>query len=176
MKTTIISSENIKGKRKAVQVSNESEVITAKDLMSSPVITITANATVGDAARLMIDNDVSCLPVTDGQDKLVGILTHTDFTPKYKFLAMAGDLYTLMGEYVTPETMQDIAKEVRNRSVDELMKTPVVTVKEEAPISEITELMLERRLNRLPIMRNETIVGIFTRHDLLKLMLEQIAS
>ena len=42
MKTTIISSENIKGKRKAVQVSNESEVITAKDLMSSPVITITA--------------------------------------------------------------------------------------------------------------------------------------
>ena len=36
--------------------------------------------------------------------------------------------------------------------------------------------MLERRLNRLPIMRNENIVGIFTRHDLLKLMLEQIAN
>ena len=79
-------SEQVKGKRKAVQLSNEPGVITAKDLMSSPVMTINARATVGDAARLMIDNDVSCLPVTDDQDKLVGILTHTDFTPKYSFL------------------------------------------------------------------------------------------
>jgi CBS domain-containing protein len=156
-------------------VSNQPGMITAKDLMSSPVVTIHASATVADAARLMIDNDISCLPVTADREKLVGILTHTDFTPKYKFLAMAGDLYTLMGEYVTPETMQNVAKEVRNRTVDELMKTPVVTVKEDAPISEITELMLERRLNRLPITRDKKIVGIFTRHDLLKLMLEQIA-
>ena len=51
----------------------------ARALMSSPVITMPLRATSGEAARLMLANNASCLPVVDDQDHLVGIITRHDF-------------------------------------------------------------------------------------------------
>lgn len=51
----------------------------ARDLMSSPVITVPLRATIGAAARPMLENNASCLPVADDQDHLVGIITRHDF-------------------------------------------------------------------------------------------------
>lgn len=51
--------------------------ITIKDVMSSPVITATEDTPIEEAARIMVDNQISCLPVMRGKD-LVGIITETD--------------------------------------------------------------------------------------------------
>ena len=148
----------------------------ARDLMHSPIVTIQTNTTLGDAAKSMIENDVSCLPVVDNDSHVVGIITHSDFAPHHKFLAIAGDMYTMLGEYVTPDTMQDVAHEARQRPVKDLMKTKVVTIQEDTSISDITDLMIRRKVNRLPVLRDKKLVGIITRHDLLKLMMGSIAN
>ena len=106
------------------------------DIMTSPVITITADSTVEEAAKLMLERGTSCLPVLDHQEQLVGILTHTDFGFHRKFLPMADHLYTLMGSWVRPETLEEVAKAVSSRRVKEVMSHPVVTVQEDAPVAE----------------------------------------
>ena len=54
--------------------------ILAKDLMTSPAITITPEATIKEAAQLMLDKRVHCLPVLNTNQRLVGIITNTDFS------------------------------------------------------------------------------------------------
>ncbi len=51
----------------------------ASDLMSAPGITIRPEATVQQAAKLMLQHNLSCLPVLNEQNGLVGILSHSDF-------------------------------------------------------------------------------------------------
>ena len=70
----------------------------AGDLMTEKVITIDPEATIGEAADLMLRHDISCLPALDQREKLVGILTHTDFGLRRKFMPLADNLTTLMGD------------------------------------------------------------------------------
>ena len=141
-----------------------------RDIMSSPVITIGADATVEEAAQLIVDRVTSCLPVVDSQGQMVGILTHTDFGFHRRFLPMADHLYTLMGSWVSPSTLEQVAQTVSSKKVKEVMSQPVVTVQEDAPVAEVADLMLRKNINRLPVMRGKELVGIVTRHDFIKLM------
>ncbi|MBI4282700.1 MAG: CBS domain-containing protein [Chloroflexi bacterium] len=141
-----------------------------REIMTSPVITIQEDATVGEAAQLMLQRGTSCLPVLDGQGRLVGIVTHTDFGLHKRFLPMSDHLYTLMGSWVSPETLEEVARAVSRRKVKEVMSHPVVTVQEETPVAEVADLMLRRSISRVPVMRGRELVGIVTKHDLVKLM------
>ena len=142
----------------------------ARDLMSTPVITTRLDATVGDAADIMLSQQISCLPALDDNRRLVGILTHTDFGLHHKFLPMVNNLYSLLGTWTSVKTLEESVLKVQNRKVKDVMKHPVVTIQEDAMISDMTEVMLRKGVNRLPVMREETLIGIITRHDLLKLV------
>ena len=141
-----------------------------RDIMTSQVITIRADATVEEAARLIVERTTSCLPVLDDEGQLVGILTHTDFGFHRRFLPMTNHLYTLMGSWVKPETLEEVARTVSSKKVKEVMSHPVVTVQEDAPVAEVADIMIRRSINRLPVMRGKELVGIVTRHDFIKLM------
>ena len=82
------------------------------ELMTTTVITIDEQSTIEEAAKIMITNGVSCLPVLDDNNQVVGILTHTDFGFHKKYLPMTDHLYTLMGSWVDPETLEQVAKNV----------------------------------------------------------------
>ena len=142
----------------------------AKDIMSTPVVTISPEATVGDAANLMLEHQVSCLPVLDMEERLVGMLTHTDFDLHRKFIGLADDLYSLLGTWATPATLEAAAKEAGSKTIKDVMRRNVATIGEEASFAEMAELMLRLKVHRLPVMRGGSLVGIITRHDLLKLI------
>ena len=142
----------------------------AKDLMSAPVLTISPDATVAEAAKLMLDKQVSCLPVVDANGSLAGMLTHSDFEMHRKLIGFASDLYELMGNWVTPDSMEHAAKGAAGKLVKEVMHQRVLTIEDDASVAELAELMLRRKVHRLPVMRDQQMVGIITRHDLLKLI------
>jgi CBS domain-containing protein len=145
-------------------------VALAQDLMSSPVTTIQSTATVGDAADLMLEGGFSCLPVVDEKGELAGMLTHTDFSMHHRFKPLAQNLYSLLGSWGKPEAVEEIYHDIRSRKISDVMSHPVSTVKEETPVTEVVESMLRNHVNRVPVMRAKTVVGIITRHDLLKLI------
>ena len=142
-----------------------------REIMTSPVITTQSEATIEEAAKLIIDHGVSCLPVLDEKRNIVGILTHTDFGFHRRYLPMTDHLYTLMGSWVDPDTLEDVARAVSNKIVKDVMTKPAVTIQENASISEIADLMLREEISRIPVMKGNDIVGIVTRHDFVKLML-----
>ncbi len=146
------------------------------DIMTRQVITISPDATVGQAAQTMLERNVSCLPVVDAGGRLIGILTHTDFGLHPQYLPLAGRLYTLLGRWASPKTLEEVAQGLRSVPVREVMQNPVVTAREDMTLADAAERMLRHRVHRLPVVRDGHVVGIVSRHDLLKLMLQQPAS
>ena len=141
----------------------------ATELMSTPVITVSPEATVAEAARLMIDRNVSCLPVVDGGDRLVGILTHSDFGLHHRFVPLAGNLYTLLGSWADTRTFAENARASMGKRVADVMTRDVVTVKDDDSVSQVAATMLNRHVKRTPVMRGKTLLGVITQHDMLKL-------
>lgn len=142
----------------------------ARDIMTTPVLTIPANAEVGEAADIMIEKNISCLPVVNFDRKLVGMITHTDFGLQKIVLPHGETAYTMLGFWTDPARIEEVTGEIRKKVVKDVMNEPLVTVTEDMPVPEVLQLMVGKRINRLPVVRGEEVVGIITRHDFLKLM------
>jgi CBS-domain-containing membrane protein len=138
----------------------------AKDVMTERVISIAPEANVLQAARLMLQNRVSGLPVVDDNGAVLGILTEGDFLrrselgtekrrPRWlEFLVGPGKL---AGEYV----------QASGRKVDEVMSRDLVTIAEDTPLDEIVHLMEKHRVKRLPVVRSGKLIGIVSRSNLM---------
>ena len=142
----------------------------ARDLMSSPVVTVHPDATVGSAARIMLDNDVSAVPVVDDGGNLVGMLTHTDFGLHPRYRPLAQNVYSMMGATAAPRHIEDVSRRVGDKAVRDVMERHVFTVGADDSIAHMTELMLRQSIHRLPVTDGSKLVGIVTRHDFLKLI------
>ena len=141
------------------------------DIMTTPVITISDDSTVGEAADIMIERKLSCLPVMGSGGELVGILTHSDFGLRREVLPHGESLFTMLGHWAEPEAMERVTQELKGKLVKEVMHEPVTTVEEDTELEDLLKLMITDRINRPPVMRGEKVVGIITRHDLLKLLI-----
>ena len=142
----------------------------ARELMTTPVITIREDATVAEAARLMLDRDVSVLPVLNGSDKLVGILTHSDFGLSPKFRPLVENVYSLLGASTTTHHLEETARRVGGKKVGDVMRRHVITVHQDDGVEHIARVMMRSQIRRLPVVDGGKVVGIITRHDFLKLI------
>lgn len=137
-----------------------------RDVMTRNVVSVTADEQVLKAARLMLQNRISGLPVVDATGKLVGIVTEGDFLrrgeigtqrkrPKWlEFIVGPG---RLAAEYVQTSA----------RRVGEVMTTELQTVGEDDALEKVVETMERHHVKRLPVMRGEQMVGIISRANLL---------
>jgi CBS domain-containing protein len=128
----------------------------ADEVMTRDPITVTEQASIGDALSLLAEQGIRHLPVVRGSD-VVGILSDRDF----RALGL--------------EVVHDIASYDRLRArltqpVSTLMSSDVITVDRDAEASEIVDLMLEERLSALPVVVSGTreLAGIVSYVDLLR--------
>jgi CBS domain-containing protein len=142
----------------------------ARELMTTPVITIRQDATVAEAARLMLDRDVSALPVLNDRDRVVGILTQSDFGLSPKFRPLVENVYSLLGSTSTPEHLERTACQVGNKLVRNVMRRNVISVRQDDSIEHVARLMMRWQIHRLPVIDDGKLAGIITRHDFLKLI------
>jgi CBS domain-containing protein len=138
----------------------------ASDVMTRDIISITPGATVREAIRLMLDCNVSGLPVVDSAGKLVGILTEGDLLHRSE-IATERHRWHWLEFLMGPSRMADEYVRTHGRIVEELMTRDVVTVGRLAPLADIVALMEHRRIKRVPVIDGETLVGIVGRADLL---------
>jgi CBS domain-containing protein len=141
--------------------------VNAADVMTRNVLAVRADAPLVQAVRLMIDNQVSGLPVLDEARRPVGILTEGDLLQRVE-LGTEGDPPGLFRSIFTPGRLADDYVRTHGRRVSELMTPEIVTISEETPVAEIVRLMRNRRVKRLPVTRDGMIVGIVSRADLLR--------
>ncbi len=117
------------------------------------VATISAQATVGDAVRLLGERRIGALPVVDG-DEIAGIMSERDV------------IYCL----------RDHGSEVLDWPVARVMTAPAFTVDPSTPVLNALALMTQRRIRHLPVVANGRLVGIVSIGDLVKHRIERIES
>lgn len=119
----------------------------AQDLMSSPVRTIEAEAPVAEAVSLLHDHGHSALVVTRN-GRLAGIVSRRDL-----------DRAARHG--------------LRGTEVRHVMTSTVVTTEPDTPLSEILAIFVKRDIGRLPVMRQDAMLGIVTRSDVIRAQYDQ---
>jgi CBS domain-containing protein len=148
----------------------------AQDIMTAPVITVTPQTAVRDAAHLMVERGISGLPVVDESGRLVGILSEADLLLKEADPRPSPPFVEWFGHSLWLERRVSGYRKAEGRTVGEVMTHNVLTAEEETPVREIASRMVRHGVNRLPIVRGGQVVGIVTRADILKVFLRQDAA
>jgi CBS domain-containing protein len=144
-----------------------------RQIMFAPIITVDEDCSLEEAAKIMLDRNIGGLPVVDARGNLCGIVTESDFVAKEKGVPFSIYRFPQMfGEWMPHEHVERIYESARRRAVRDIMSRDVVTVTEVDTIETVLEKMLQGGLHRLPVVRERKPVGMVTRHDLLRLMLQ----
>lgn len=144
-----------------------------RDVMTRCAISVPADASVLQAGELMVRHDISGLPVTDANGHLVGIVTERDF------LRPAGTSTVFRRprwlQLITGQSMPPAEPErLRERRIADVMTREPATVGEDTALEEVVRIMDSRRIKRLPVLRDGQLVGIISRGDLLRALVQSI--
>jgi len=148
--------------------------LTAKDIMTKKVITIKKDASIEELSAVLLENKISGVPVTDENGNLIGIVTEADIIVKDTDLHFPR-YFKLLDAIIYLESLnrfRDNLKKHLATKVEDIMTAKVRTIEPDTPVSEIAEIMLDKRINRLPVVESGgSIVGIVTRADIVKSMI-----
>ncbi|MEX1207169.1 MAG: CBS domain-containing protein [Acidimicrobiia bacterium] len=130
-----------------------------RDLMTTEPITTTPDSPLKEAARTMVREKISGLPVMEGS-KLVGMVTEGDF------LRQEADRDQPYRLSLLEALFGDGTTEPEAETVGEVMSSPVVTITGDATLSEAARVMSHRKVKRLPVVDEDgALIGIISRAD-----------
>jgi CBS domain-containing protein len=140
----------------------------AHHIMTRKVTSVSADTSVRDAAKLMLQQRFSGLPVVDEVGRLLGMVSEGDFIRRSEIGTQSPHIGWLDYLIGPGKAAVDFVRE-NGRKVGEIMtKSDLVTATEDMPLEEVVRLMERNNVKRLPILREETLIGIVTRADLLR--------
>ncbi len=147
--------------------------------MTPHVKAVPQNWTMHKFAAFLSENEISGSPVANQDGEVVGIATLKDIAD-FHFNSVSKDYEALMNDEELKE-----ARRLRMMIFEGMAKLPVevgdimtpivFSVAESAPVKEVAELMMKEHLHRIFVKKEETITGIITTYDLLKIIVEEIA-
>jgi CBS domain-containing protein len=135
------------------------------DLMTKEVLTVRPGTQLKDAAQLLAQHRISGLPVVDDDRHVLGVLSEGDILYKE---AGATDKPRFF-ERLLSGPPAEFELKLAARTVGEAMSAPAVTIGPTRPVTVAATMMIEERVNRLPVVDEEDrLIGIITRADLVR--------
>jgi CBS domain-containing protein len=134
-----------------------------RDVMTRKVVTVEEETPLKDVAELLLEHDISGMPVVyDGY--VVGVVSETDILYKERGTdtERRGPLARLL------DSPAQADQKLAARTAGEAMTAPPITIKPDRPVAQAAAMMLEHRVNRLPVVDNSGLVGLVTRSDLVR--------
>ena len=142
--------------------------VTAREIMTTPVITVRPTTPIRDIAALMLHSEVSGLPVVDNEMHLLGLVTEDDLLRREEAPLAQRSVLSERARPLWLERLLEQYQAAEAATAQQLMTAYVETADEDTPARDLARLMLNRKLNRVLILRNGRLVGIVTRADVLK--------
>ena len=142
-------------------------MLTAADVMTTDVITVTPETPVRDIAKLLYTMRISGVPVVDPNRAVIGLVSEGDLM---KHVDVIGEqrrswwLTLFVGESMLAH---DYAK-THGRRAQDVMTSEVITVMPTASLAEIASTLERNRIKRVPVVQDGRLVGIVTRGNLLQ--------
>lgn len=144
------------------------KTVVAREIMTSPVFTVTPETPIRDIVTLMLTHRISGLPVVDAERRILGIVTESDVILKEDTPPARPPVIPWHGRSLWLERIVDRHDKAEATTAGDLMTENVVTATEETGIRDLAHLMVTHGVNRIPIIRDGRAVGIVTRADILK--------
>ncbi|WP_424138705.1 CBS domain-containing protein [Roseomonas chloroacetimidivorans] len=153
----------------------QTKTLVASDLMTREVVTAPPTMPVNILAQVLAQRGISAVPVVDGAGQVLGIVTEADLLRR---LASAEDPKRGWLSQVLSSQDRQAERYARThgRTVGDIMTTDVVAVDEGASAEHIAHLLEERGLKRVPVLRQGKLVGLVSRADLLRAVLDPPSS
>ncbi|MGI6649162.1 MAG: CBS domain-containing protein [Bacillota bacterium] len=147
----------------------------ARDIMTRQVVTVSPNMTVPEVAKVLLDHRISGVPVVSKDNEVIGIVTEGDLITK-EISLKTPPVLSLLGGFIyleNPNRFEEELRKVTAVQVEDLMTREVISVQEDTPVGEIATLMVKKKINRVPVLRHKKLVGIITRADIVRSLLER---
>ena len=147
-----------------------------QEIMNKYPITIGKEEQLTEVAKLMVKHNLTAISVVDDNNKLIGIISEGDLlykkvrphAPHYINILGANIYYGGIGEYDAQ------FKKLVATKVEEIMTTEVITAYADAEVEVTVGAMVEKHLKNLPVVDDAYhLVGMVSRHDIMKLIAEE---
>ena len=119
-------------------------MVTAKDIMSSDVVSVKEDAPIYEALQILLKSDITGVPVVKDDMILVGILSEKD----------------ALGLFFRP-------KSASGRTVADFMTQPAIFFDEDEKLSDVCECLMNSYFRRVPVTNKGKVVGIISRPDII---------
>ena len=139
----------------------------AADIMTRHVETTRPEVKIPELIQIMVDKNLTGMPVVNEKGQLVGVVTEGDLfrrantgsEPHHsRWIEFLMDSSRLTDEYVRSQT----------RQVEDIMTRDVIAVSAATSLIEVAELMQRRNIKHVPVVSDGTCIGIITRADLVR--------
>ena len=145
-------------------------MLTAKDIMTKDVITVTPDTSIEVLASILVKNEVSGAPVVDDKGGLYGMVTENDLISRNKRLHIP-TVVGFLDAAIYLESSKKFEEEVKRMcatKVADICVRKAVTISEDTTVVEIATIMAEKKVHLLPVMRLGKITGIVGKRDMVK--------
>jgi CBS domain-containing membrane protein len=142
---------------------------TVQAVMTVKVITVSRNADLHEAARVLSENEISGMPVVDEANRVIGVISEADL------LILAG----MQKEHTFKDILRSMLGEPmpskkRGSKVGDVMSFPPITSKAGDSLRDVALVLDERRIKRLPVVDDDgRLIGIISRADIVRAIGEQ---
>jgi CBS domain-containing protein len=128
----------------------------ARQIMTTPVLTVRPDTTVREAATLLLEHQITAAPVLDASGDLIGIVSESDLVVDRFGHDPRNQARPVHDQPPGPKT------------VGEVMTTPVIALGPSADAADLAQTMLGADVRSIPIVEGATVIGIISRRDLLR--------
>ncbi|MHB8846731.1 MAG: CBS domain-containing protein [Nitrospirota bacterium] len=150
-------------------------MLTAKDIMSKDVVSVTPDTSIAELAALLVGRQISGVPVVDANGSLAGIVTENDLISQNKRLHIP-TVVSFLDAAIYLESSKKFADEVKRitaTKVADIMVKKVVTVAEDTSLTDIATIMSEKKVHILPVVKAGKVVGVVGKRDVVKAVSQQ---
>lgn len=146
--------------------------ITVRDVMRRDVPVAAPDTTIAELARMMVEHRVPGVPVLRN-DELVGIVTEADLIQR-EATVDAPAVISILDAIIVADAGEPFEEELRRvvaTTAEELMSSPVISIRDIATLTELATLMLQRKINPIPVIdESRRIVGLATRTGIVEII------
>ena len=147
----------------------------AKDIMTHDPITIGPKTTIREIAEILTEHNISGLPVVGEDGSLLGIVSEGDLMRK-EIAPKTPDVFIILGAIIYYNGLKEYQQAFRKMSAttaEEIMTARVVTVQQHEDVSQVGQIMLDHAIKRVPVLAGNQLVGIISRSDIVKMLLQE---
>ena len=148
-------------------------MIKVKDIMTKKLITVSPETEIVHATKLLLENHINGVPVTDETGKLVGILCQSDLIAQQKKFSVPS-FFTLLDGLVPLTSMKYLESQVQKIAaitVAQAMTSNPVAVRPDTSIEEVAALMVDNNFHTIPVVQKGELVGIIGKEDILRTLI-----